>query len=256
VEEILSGLTYRNLLLSHLAAADRHLLEPLEPLDVDERTALEKRGSRIDYMYFPETAVASHVVGNELGNSLELGLAGVEGMTGLPILYGDRRSLLDVFIQIPGRCLRMPADRMEAAMAKSNTLRVLLHRYALAVQAQRNYTALANAGLEIPGRLARWLLMCHDRIGGDHINLSHDVLAVMLGIRRASVTDAIHRLQGQGLIRSDRMNLEIRDRKALEAIARGFYGPAEAEYQRLLGFSPMVSRLIHADFQSAVEREH
>jgi CRP-like cAMP-binding protein len=97
------------------------------------------------------------------------------------------------------------------------------------------HTALANGRAKIEERLARWLLMVHDRIDGDEVNLTHDFIALMLGVRRPGVTDALHALEGKGLIRSTRGVLRIVDREGLEVIANAIYGVPEAEYRRLIG---------------------
>ena len=96
-------------------------------------------------------------------------------------------------------------------------------------------TALANGRATIVQRLARWLLMCHDRIGNPQLRLTHEFLSLMLGTRRSGVTTALHILEGEGLIRSDRGSCTIKDRAGLEARARGIYGVPEAEYRRLIG---------------------
>ncbi|MBW6424806.1 Crp/Fnr family transcriptional regulator [Rhizobium sp. XQZ8] len=233
----MSGIVYRNLLLAHLGEEDRRLLEPFEPIDVDLRFSIEKAGKPITHVYFPESAVASVVLqAGSSGLAVEMGVTGLEGMTGLPLLYGDDRSALETFIQIPGRMSRITTKQFVTAIESSAKLKAFFLRYARTVHDQIASTAAANAAGDIEQRLGRWLLMCQDRVGNDHIRLSHDFLAIMLGIRRPSVTDAIHRLEGRYLIRSLRMDLQILDRAGLQAICRGLYGYAEREYERIMGF--------------------
>jgi CRP-like cAMP-binding protein len=101
---------------------------------------------------------------------------------------------------------------------------------------QTSQTALSNGQSKLEERLARWLLMCHDRINGDTVELTHEFLSVMLGVRRAGVTVGTHVLEGKGLIRASRGGITILDREGLEEEAQGFYGVPEASYARLIGF--------------------
>ncbi|MBW6426096.1 helix-turn-helix domain-containing protein [Rhizobium sp. XQZ8] len=239
----MSGIVYRNLLLAHLGEEDRRLLEPFEPMDVDLRFSIEKAGKPITHVHFPESAVASVVLQSGSFNlAVEMGVTGLEGMTGLPLLYGDDRSAMETFIQIPGRMSRITAKRFVAAIESSSTLKAFFPRYARTVHDQVASTATANAAGAIELRLARWLLMCQDRVGKEHIHLSHNFLAIMLGIRRASVTDAISRLEGRHLIRLLRMDFEILDRARLQSLFRGRYGNTERGYERIMGFSLSTSQ--------------
>ncbi|WP_353642480.1 Crp/Fnr family transcriptional regulator [Mesorhizobium sp. WSM2239] len=113
--------------------------------------------------------------------------------------------------------------------------RLFLLRYAQSLSIQTEFTALANARSNVEQRLARWLLMCADRVHGDHLNLTHEYLSIMLGIRRPGVTVAIQLLEGNGLIRANRGVVIVRDRGGLVAASAGSYGVPEAEYERLIG---------------------
>ncbi len=110
-----------------------------------------------------------------------------------------------------------------------------MRRYALTFLTQTTQTALANGHARIDQRLARWLLMAMDRLGTAELPLTHELMALMLGVRRPGVTDALHRLEGDGLIRARRGVVTIRNRDALEQKSAGCYGAAEAEYRRLMG---------------------
>jgi CRP-like cAMP-binding protein len=123
---------------------------------------------------------------------------------------------------------------MRSAMEKSRTLRATLLRFVHALAIQMANTALANSKVKVDARLARWLLMAHDRVDGDQVELTHEFLAVMLGVRRAGVTQAIQRLEERKLIRAARGRLTIRNRRGLEKAANGSYGVPEAEYTRLM----------------------
>ena len=129
----------------------------------------------------------------------------------------------------------MTSDDLRQAMQTSPTLQPFLLRYAQAFMIQTAHTALANGRAKIHERLARWLLMAHDRIDGDQLALVHEFLALMLGVRREGVTIALQELEGEGLIRTTRGNITIVDRKGLEKTADGSYGVPEAEFDRLIG---------------------
>ncbi|GJE04672.1 hypothetical protein GMJLKIPL_6637 [Methylobacterium isbiliense] len=121
------------------------------------------------------------------------------------------------------------------AMEESASLHNLLLRFAQVQGLQSNYTALSNAVHQINERLARWLLMCHDRSPSNEMALTHDYLALMLAVRRPSVTTTLHVLEGNGFIRTERGLITIRDRRGLEEFAQDAYGRPEAEYRRLIG---------------------
>jgi CRP-like cAMP-binding protein len=114
------------------------------------------------------------------------------------------------------------------------SLHRLLLRYAQALNVQTSVTAFANANHTLEMRLARWLLMCHDRLDGDDIEITHEFMAMMLGVRRAGVTTSLHILEGNRLIRSTRGLVTVRDRDGLEKLADDAYGLPEAEYVRLM----------------------
>jgi CRP-like cAMP-binding protein len=140
-----------------------------------------------------------------------------------------------IIIQVAGSGHRIGRAALIEAMDRSPSLRALLIRYVQALNVQTVFTALSNAVHPIEERLARWLLMCHDRIDGDEIGLTHEFMSVMLAVRRPSVTTALHVLEGNHFIRSERGWVTICDRKGLEEFAQDAYGKPEAEYDRLIG---------------------
>lgn len=126
-------------------------------------------------------------------------------------------------------------EPLQQALEAVPSLRRLLNRYVQTFIVQAAFTSLANANHSIEPRLARWILMCHDRIDGDHIGLTHEFLALMLSVRRASITNALHELEGRLLIWSERSMVTVRDRAGLEEFVGDSYGRAEREYRRLIG---------------------
>jgi CRP-like cAMP-binding protein len=147
---------------------------------------------------------------------------------------GNHRSPHEAFVQLDGSARRIESNRLRQAMRESTALSTLLLHFVHVFTIQVSHTALANGRAKIEERLARWLLMMHDRIDGDEAPLTHDFIALMLGVRRPGVTDALHALEGKGLVRSTRGVIRIVDREGLEALATGIYGAPEAAYERLI----------------------
>jgi CRP-like cAMP-binding protein len=228
--------TKANRLLAGLSPTDSTLLQPhLSPVDLPMRRQLELRNRPIEYVYFPDSGLASMVISVGAQHSVEVGIIGSEGMTGLPILLGTDRGTHETFVQTAGQGRRIAAEALNAAMDKSMTLRRYLLNYAHVMTTQMAFTALSNARFKIEERLARWLLMAEDRSQSDTIHLTHEFLAVMLGSRRAGVTHALNEFQKRGVIQTKRGVIQIVDRGALEEAANGSYGVPESEYRRLFG---------------------
>lgn len=226
----------RNRILAGLSAGDASLLYPLlAAVELPVRKQLEARNRRIEHVYFLESGLASIVASGGTNHSIEIGIVGSEGMTGLSLLMATDRSPHETFIQAAGSGWRVSAQDLAEAMSQSVTLRDRFLRYGHALVVQMGYTALANGRYKLEERLARWLLMAHDRSGGDEVFLTHEFLAVMLGTRRPGITAALNELQKVSVIDSKRGVITVRDRDALEETANGSYGAAEAEYHRLFG---------------------
>jgi CRP-like cAMP-binding protein len=217
-----------------MAASDLCVLERyLEPVALNLRQRLESANRRIKNAVFVERGIASVVAVGGDRRQAEVAVIGREGMTGLAIVLGVERWPHDTFMQVAGEGHSLTADNLRRAMAESRTLRSYLLRYAHVFSIQAGHTALANAQGKIEERLARWLLMAHDRIENDELHLTHDFLAVMLGVRRAGVTTALHELEDRALITTARGSVKVVDRSGLEDHANGLYGVPEAEFERL-----------------------
>jgi CRP-like cAMP-binding protein len=188
-----------------------------------------------DHAYFIESGIGSIVAITPQGQRSEVGIFGPEGMTPASIVLDTASTPYSVFMQIPGYGYRISTEAIRRAVAGSEALRHLLSRYAYALSVQTSYTGLSNSVHHIDERLARWILMCHDRTPGDQIALTHEFLSVMLAVRRSSVTTALHVLEGKHLVYSERNLITVRDRQALELFAGDAYGVPEREYERLIG---------------------
>lgn len=227
----------RNRLLTVLSHADQHLLRPsLEAIGLDTRLILEAPRDPISHVYFVESGLVSVVGTTEPDHRIEVGMVGYEGMTGLGVVLGDDRSPNETLVQSAGSALRISSGSLRRIMAASPSLTATLLRYAHVFMIQGSQTALANGRGKLDERLARWLLMWHDRIGRDDLVITHEFLALLLGVRRPGVTVALHDLEGRGLIRSTRSQVRVLNRAGLQKAANGFYGIAEDEYERSIGF--------------------
>jgi CRP-like cAMP-binding protein len=218
----------KNKILAALSNADLALLQPhLEPVELEVRKVLEEPNKPIKHSYFIERGLASIVAGNS-HKRLEVGLIGSEGMTGLPIVLGNDRSPHENFIQVAGEGSRISANKLREAMQQSRSLEKAFLGFAHSFMNQTANTALSNGTATLEERLARWLLMANDRLDGDEIPLTHEFLSLMLGVRRAGVTVALHYLEHRGVIRLSRGQIVIQDRDGLKASANGTYHEPEA----------------------------
>jgi CheY-like chemotaxis protein/CRP-like cAMP-binding protein len=225
----------RNALLARLQQRSLGLILPkLQTITLPRGAVMEIPNQIVNRVYFPIDCVGSLIVVGRDGSMIETGLVGREGMTGTGLADGDDRTPFELITQIDGEALVMNAADFVTTSAIIPELRVLSGRFARSLGVQVSFTALTNARFDIKQRLARWLIMVHDRVPGRDFHLTHDYLAIMLGVRRPSVTDALHLLEGEKLIRSTRSNVEIRDRQGLVDVAGEAYGTPEAEYERLI----------------------
>ncbi|WP_078057966.1 Crp/Fnr family transcriptional regulator [Rhizobium rhizosphaerae] len=225
-----------NRMLAPLPAEERALLKPhLEHVDLPRGFVFIEAGEVIEHVYFPDQGLASVIAVSPGGRKAEAGMIGREGFTPVAPLAGAQVSLHRVIAQIAGHGWRLPIDVFREVLPSCPHLTARLMRAAHHLAMQVSFTALANASAPVEERLARWLLMCHDRLEGEAMHLTHDFIALMLAVRRPSVTTALHILEGRGWIRAERGVILMRDRAALETFAGDIYGQAEAEYRRLLG---------------------
>lgn len=217
--------TSPNRILSRLSKADFRLLEPhLEPVDLPLRKMLAPKNKRVEHVYFPESGMASVVANGDI--AIEVGIVGREGMTGPSVVMGNAdRVPHETYMQIAGHGQRISAEQLRKAIAASVPLHHVLLAYVHSFMTQTTQTALANGRSKIEDRLARWLLMANDRVDGNELPLTHEYLAVMLGVRRSGVTVALQELERKGLIAHRRSVITIVDREGLEHSSNGTYSP-------------------------------
>lgn len=236
----LSQSSFRNRLFTTMSPDDFSLLQPhLESIELPVKHVLVEIDAPIAHVCFLETGLASVVAESSDEESIEIGHVGYEGMTGYAVVLGvvdnDHNK---TFMQAEGSGHLVATTALREAMAASPSLQALMMRYLYSCQVQVAHTALANGRYNMNERLARWLLMCHDRLEGDEIPMTHEFLSLMLGVRRSGVTNEIHILEGIGVIKATRGNLRVVDRVKLEEVAGGCYGLAEREYDRLIAPLP------------------
>jgi CRP-like cAMP-binding protein len=226
-----------NILLNSLSADDLSLLEPhFTRENMHLRQVLTPANGPIKHIWFQEggvTSVVAHTVDN---GPTEVGIFGRDGFAGTPLLLGAHTSPHEIYIQVNGHSgLRIEAAPFLAAGNGSATLRTALLRYVQTFIIQTAQSAVSNAHQRIEARLARWLLMCHDRVDGNDIALTHEFMGMMIAAERSGVTVSLHVLEGAGMIRSRRGWVKILDRNKLEELAGDGYGRPEAEYRKLIG---------------------
>ena len=196
----------------------------------------------LDAVLFPESGMVSLLATLEGDQQVETGVVGREGLVGLPLVLGDNRSLVEVRVQQEGTALRIDAAAFRDVLEESAAFRVVMQRYALLFHAQVTLTAACNSRHAIDQRLARWLLIAHDRADADEFPMTHEFISLMLGVQRPGVSLAAAVLQRAGLIRYVRGRMAITDRLGLEAASCECYHTVRREHLRLLGAAPMPAR--------------
>ena len=225
----------RNHLLRALPPAELELLRPhLELVQWQQRDLVYDAGAPIHYVHFPETAVLSNVSVLAQGGTVEVGTAGREGMVGLPVFLGDHASTHVVFAQVPGLASRIETKLFLGLTTTPGAFHRVMLRYTRAFFTQVVQTAACNAAHLVEERCARWLLTTHDRVDGADFPLTHELLAYMLGVRRAGVTVAMGALQDAGLVHTTRGRIAIADRAGLERASCECYHVVRAHFERLL----------------------
>jgi CRP-like cAMP-binding protein len=225
-----------NRILASLPATEhRRALTKLEPTSFRRGLPLYEPDKPISYVYFPRTGVASMVARMEEGGTFEVATIGNEGVVGLSAYLGNGHSSMEVFVQIPGEALRMDADAFLREIRASSAWREVIRRYSQALLTQVGQSAACNRAHPIGQRCARWLLMSHDRVLGDEIALTHEYLGEMLGVRRASVTQAAGKLKSRKLIDYHRGKIRVLDRKGLEKAACECYRFIRSHHDQLVG---------------------
>jgi CRP-like cAMP-binding protein len=230
-----------NLLLKR---ASRESLQRLEKVATIEEVKLGQRMAEFDEtndILFPLDAVISVIKPLEDGSQFEVGIIGCDGATGINAILGVPTAGYELLSQSEGRVARLPAAVFLFEFAKDIPFRDILLKYVYAFMAQTSQHSACNHFHGVGRRLARWLLMLHDRLPGDELKLTQHFMALMLGSRRPGVTVAVKELQLAGAIAHARSLIIIKDRKRLEKLSCECYAAVVQEYERALGFSPYAA---------------
>lgn len=226
-----------NYLLNGLKKASLERLIPnMELVQLPYRSLLVEAGSTSDWVYFIEDGLISLVSEYEPGRLIEVGMIGREGVFDPGYILRDEVAAFRGAVQAQGSAYRMPRTVFRKAMDDDEGFSTLMIKFARAFELQVAATASANGRALLEERLARWLLMVHDRLDTHIFHITHEFLSQMLCTRRPGVTVALHLLEGRGYIASSRGQIEIRSREGLVQEANSAYGAAEAHYARLLGW--------------------
>lgn len=223
---------YKNRVLAALPKAEIERLAPhLSPVPLKTRTQL--LDGRASHAYFLEEGLASVVLTLTDGSTVEIGIIGIDGVVGLPILLGAETMPGETFIQAEGSGFRIEAQRLKDEFEREGQLRSHLQKYIMGYAIQTAQTAACNRLHTISERLARWLLTCHDRVQSDRMSLTHEFLGQMLGAPRTTVTLAAGMLHQAGLIDYARGHVTIKNRPELERVACECHRTVLDEYRRL-----------------------
>lgn len=227
--------TPENHLIELLPRKDRlHLLALCEPTDLVMNEVLCEPGKPTRHAYFPTEGFISLLTLIDAKPALEVGMVGSEGMLGAHLALGVVTSPLHALVQGPGLAWRIGTVALRGELARSPALQGILNRYLYVLMAQLASSAACLRFHEISQRLARWLLMSHDRADADTFRVTHEFLAYMLGVRRVGITNAAGVLQRAGLIEYRRGELTILNRDGLKASACACYAIDSQSYKRLL----------------------
>ncbi len=238
----------RNQILLALPGEEYERIAPhLTRIALEVRDLLFDVNEVIQHVYFPENSVCSVLGLMSDGSAVETATIGDEGMVGMPVFHGTDRTTLQAFCQVPGDALRMPVDVFRAEVARSGTLNLLLHRYSQALLTLIAQSSACNRLHTMQERCARWLLHTHDRVGETHgvdeFPLTQQFLSQMLGVRRATVTEAMRALGEKGAITYEMGMIRVLDRGRLESAACECYRIVRSEFERLLGGRPQGARM-------------
>jgi CRP-like cAMP-binding protein len=219
-----------NALLADIPAAERaRLARALKPVALTFGEVLYE-AKPIRHVYFPVDSLVSLFAPLKDHLAVEVGVVGSEGMVGVPLALGVRTSAVNAVVQGSGTALRMEAASFQRELERNPGFRSGLHRYIHLLMCQVTQTAACNAFHTIEARCARWLLMTRERMQSDEVELTHEYLARMLGVRRVGVTVAAGNLQRRGLIAYSRGHIAILDPAGLEAAACECYAVVKARY--------------------------
>ncbi len=225
----------QNHLLAALPAEDyTHLLPDLELIAMPLGWVIYESGGLLNYLYFPTTSIVSLLYVMESGASAEIAITGNEGLVGISLFMGGESTPSRAVVQSAGDGYRLKADILKKEFALGGRLQFLALRYTQALITQMAQTAVCNRHHALEQQLCRWLLLSLDRLPGNELRMTQELIANMLGVRREGVTEAAGKLQAEGMIHYSRGRITVLDRKKLEQRVCECYAVVKKEYDRLL----------------------
>ena len=224
-----------NQLLAALPAAEwDRWLPQLESIEMPLGQVLYESGTTLSHVYFPLTSIVSLLYVMENGSSAEIAVVGNEGIVGISLFMGGESTPSRAVVQSAGRGFRLNAETMKEEFNRAGPVLHLLLRYTQALITQMAQTAVCNRHHSLDQQLCRWLLLSLDRLQGNDLVMTQELIANMLGVRREGVTEAALKLQKDGLIRYSRGRISVLDRAGLEQRTCECYAVVKNEYDRLL----------------------
>jgi CRP-like cAMP-binding protein len=225
----------QNLILAALPDEDyRRLLPQLELVELPLGHSLYESGGHLQHVYFPIEGIVSLLYVTQGGNSAELAVIGREGMVGISLFMGGETTPNRAVVQSACRAYRLPAHVLKAHFAEGGALQLTLLKYTQALITQISQTAVCNLHHSVDQQLCRWLLLSLDRLSDNQLQMTQELIANMLGVRRQGVTESAGRLERLGLIRYSRGMITVLDRPGLEARVCECYSVVKQETERLL----------------------
>lgn len=230
----------QNHLLAALSAETFSRLAPdLEHVNLPLGKALYESGDTLRYVHFPADAIISLLYVMENGASAEISVVGNEGLVGIAVFMGGESTPSRAIVQSAGHAYRLPVQRLKDEFNRHGEMMMLMLRYTQALITQMAQTAVCNRHHSIDQQLCRWLLLSLDRLPGDRLCMTQELIANMLGVRREGVTDAAGKLQRLGVIEYNRGQIKVLDRARLELLSCECYAVVKKETERLLPYMPV-----------------
>jgi CRP-like cAMP-binding protein len=223
-----------NRILAALSSDDYfRLLAHLEFTQLALGEILYNSGDRQRYIHFPTTCIVSLGFSTEDGSSAQLAIVGNDGLVGVSTILGGKTTTHRAVVQSPGNAFRLRADMASWELSKGGGLQSLSLRYTQALMTQMAQSVVCNRHHSVKQQLCRWLLLSLDRLPGNQLNVTQELIGHMLGVRREAVTEAAGKLQAAGLIQYSRGRITVMNRAGIEALVCECYGAAKVEMDRL-----------------------
>lgn len=229
---------------NHLLAAlpgdvQQRLFSHLEHVHLPLGQVLYESGESVRHVYFPTDSIISLLNVMESGASAEISVVGNEGLVGISLFMGGESTPSRAVVQSGGYAYRLQGQRLKDEFNRHGEMLVLMLRYTQALITQMSQTAVCNRHHSIDQQLCRWLLLSLDRLPGNQLTMTQELIANMLGVRREGVTEAAGKLQRQGVIEYSRGHITVLNRKRLEQMSCECYAVVKKETDRLLSYMPM-----------------